>query len=404
MKRLTILIAALALLAALPALAEVPCAYYSAHGDHEWIQVGFTYPSCTENGYVYLECATCHTQDTIVNAAYGHSWQYTGVTQSPTCTASGWYEERCVNCGKTNHVATPPVEHKWVKAGYDTPSTCTVQGSRMEECANCGQIRTIELPLIDHTFGEWQVLVAATDATAGARVRTCTMCGTEETHVYYVDGTLYRGGPSGAAVAELQQMLIDLHYLNDRADGSFGKKTEQAVKDYQSAAGIDPSGIAFPQTLAALKEAWTQAMGGAPSAPGAGFDPNDAPPFCIRTPEIGGTRIDFCAVHGAIYAQERAARQAAVSDAEALQALRTAVSMWLEEIDALYGQLEAQLPEADKALALEARDAFASMLTTQETALASAYGTESPEALRFELSILHEQATTLCGLLNMTYE
>ena len=48
--------------------------------------------------------------------------------------------------------------------------------------------------------------------------------------------------------------------------------------------------------------------------------------------------------------------------------------------------------------------AFAAMLTAQEAALSSVYGEDSPEALRFELELLHEQATTICGYLNMAAE
>ena len=61
----------------------------------------------------------------------------------------------------------------------------------------------------------------------------CTVCGKAQSEDFYPDGTLYRGMGKNNDVAELQRMLIDLRFLNDKADGIFGKKTEQAVKDYQ---------------------------------------------------------------------------------------------------------------------------------------------------------------------------
>ena len=61
-KRLVfLLIALLALM--LAASAEVYCPYFDAHGDHNWQQIGFTYPTCIEPGYVYLRCADCGTED-----------------------------------------------------------------------------------------------------------------------------------------------------------------------------------------------------------------------------------------------------------------------------------------------------------------------------------------------------
>ena len=400
MKKLTFLLIMLLLaLPALPALAEVPCSYYSAHGDHDWIQTDVSLPTCTDYGYVYLECQVCHTQDTLVNPPYGHSWEDIA-NAPPTCTSSGWRMQECTECYATRNLEIPKLEHKWVQVGNDTPSTCAQKGSRTEQCMNCGQFRTIELPLIDHVFGPWFVLEPATDHSAGTRARTCSVCGQEETHFYYMDGTLYRGGPSGQAVADMQQKLIDLHYLNDRADGSFGKKTEQAVKDFQQASGLEVTGVGFPQTLEALLAAWEQAMGIAtgPKVPVGGA------PCCIRTPGPESTEVSFCAVHGALYEKELELRMKAANEDEAIAALRDSVSLWLEDLDGLYTQWEARLGEADKSLALEARNAFAAMFRAQETALTAVYGADSRELLTIELGLLHEQATTLCGILNLDAE
>ena len=49
-------------------------------------------------------------------------------------------------------------------------------------------------------------------------------------------------GSQGEAVEEVQQWLINLGYLNDVADGKFGKKTEKAVKAFQKTLGVKQSG------------------------------------------------------------------------------------------------------------------------------------------------------------------
>lgn len=59
-------------------------------------------------------------------------------------------------------------------------------------------------------------------------------------------------GSKGDDVKALQQKLIDLHYLDDVADGSYGEKTKAAVEKFQSAAKLSVTGIADPTTQAVL--------------------------------------------------------------------------------------------------------------------------------------------------------
>ena len=72
-------------------------------------------------------------------------------------------------------------------------------------------------------------------------------------------------GSSGEAVRDLQQMLMDMYILNDKADGVFGAKTETAVMAYQQQAGLGADGIVWPQTLDQLILDWQRAMGYAPA-------------------------------------------------------------------------------------------------------------------------------------------
>lgn len=62
-----------------------------------------------------------------------------------------------------------------------------------------------------------------------------------------------RRGSSGKQVKYLQQALIGLGYLSGSADGSYGPKTVEAVKKYQSAYGLSADGSAGPDTLTSLK-------------------------------------------------------------------------------------------------------------------------------------------------------
>lgn len=59
-------------------------------------------------------------------------------------------------------------------------------------------------------------------------------------------------GSTGEDVKKLQQALIDLGYLSDTADGTFGAKTQDAVTLFQAVNGLDADGLAGAKTQALL--------------------------------------------------------------------------------------------------------------------------------------------------------
>ena len=59
-------------------------------------------------------------------------------------------------------------------------------------------------------------------------------------------------GSTGEDVKKLQQALIDLGYLSDTADGTFGAKTQDAVTRFQAVNGLDADGLAGAKTQALL--------------------------------------------------------------------------------------------------------------------------------------------------------
>ena len=59
-------------------------------------------------------------------------------------------------------------------------------------------------------------------------------------------------GSTGADVKKLQQALIDLGYLDDIADGTYGAKTQDAVTLFQAVNGLDADGLAGAKTQALL--------------------------------------------------------------------------------------------------------------------------------------------------------
>lgn len=59
-------------------------------------------------------------------------------------------------------------------------------------------------------------------------------------------------GSTGEDVKKLQQALIDLGYLSDTADGTFGAKTQDAVTLFQAVNGLDADGLAGARTQVLL--------------------------------------------------------------------------------------------------------------------------------------------------------
>lgn len=67
-------------------------------------------------------------------------------------------------------------------------------------------------------------------------------------------GTL-KVGSKGTDVKELQNKLIELGYLDGKADGVYGSKTAEAVKAFQKASKLTADGVAGVKTLNSLKSA-----------------------------------------------------------------------------------------------------------------------------------------------------
>jgi hypothetical protein len=66
---------------------------------------------------------------------------------------------------------------------------------------------------------------------------------------------LLKKGMTGTDVVELQTLLTQLNYLNDKIDGDFGAKTEEAVKKFQKAEQLEVDGEYGEKSHKALMEA-----------------------------------------------------------------------------------------------------------------------------------------------------
>lgn len=76
---------------------------------------------------------------------------------------------------------------------------------------------------------------------------------TEETTAPKEEKSSYQIGDEGDVVGEIQYNLYELGYYDGDIIGVFGEVTEQAVKDFQSANGLEVTGVADEATIALLR-------------------------------------------------------------------------------------------------------------------------------------------------------
>lgn len=90
----------------------------------------------------------------------------------------------------------------------------------------------------------------------------------------YVESLTLREGDRGADVTSLQTQLLELGYLTpEGVDGIFGPKTEDAVKAFQRAQGLEIDGIVGPNTRGTLQ----QELGAPERSPAVAPEPQPRP-------------------------------------------------------------------------------------------------------------------------------
>lgn len=92
----------------------------------------------------------------------------------------------------------------------------------------------------------------------------------------YEPSTLHNGS-RGEEVRELQQDLITLGYLKGKADGVFGKQTENAVRSFQRKNKLTADGLAGAKTRALIRSKASGSASSAPAPSSASPDPTPAP-------------------------------------------------------------------------------------------------------------------------------
>ena len=247
--------------------------------------------TCTEEGEQHRECKLCGNKETKSIKKLAHEFGKWNVLEEATCTEKGERMRRCLVCGYREVQEIEKVPHEYGKWTVTKAATCTEKGEQVRTCLVCGNKETQVLDMLPHAYGSWKVTREATCTREGKRVRTCTVCGYQESqsiaklpHDYKWEitvkttdhsagtrakvcsvcgqvaeeqsfdptGTLRRGA-RGDEVRELQQLLADQAYLaQSSVDGIFGGGMERALMQFQQDQGLNPDGVAWPQTIKRL--------------------------------------------------------------------------------------------------------------------------------------------------------
>ena len=221
---------------------------------HEWSDWKVeTEATCSAKGVKTRVCSRCGEKQSKDIDKLPHEYGKWTVESEPTCTEEGQRSRKCQVCGYVDKQAVKKLPHEYGEWTILWEPTCTEEGQRSHVCQVCGYKESTSIPKLPHEYSEWSISVPATDHSSGMRAHTCLNCGYTEETAYDPEGTL-RPKAKGQEVREMQQLLADQGYMKARAvDGSFGSATQKALKRFQKDQGLEPDGIAWPQTLKRLK-------------------------------------------------------------------------------------------------------------------------------------------------------
>ncbi len=204
-------------------------------------------------------------------------------------------------------------------------------------------------------------------------------------------------GSKGEEVTELQQMLVDLGFLDDKVDGAFGSKTEAAVKAFQSYAGLKANGRADDTTIMNLYDVYGTAFA---IMEGDGLGPEELmeiyPHYCSfeGADEWGAT---FCYRHLEMEFVSRWLYRAGMpARLERLLTVR-GTELWIDAIQEMFDEWEGRLSIDQQSSVANQRAAFES---TIEELVGDRLDEGNEESLLRAFTYLEDYSINLCSELH----
>ena len=201
-----------------------------------------------------------------------------------------------------------------------------------------------------------------------------------------------RKGSTGEDVEELQQLLLDCGWLFEEPDGSFGERTEAAVKAYQEYAGFEPNGVVDAAVMQQLRKDravlfgedegyWDEEDGGASNP--------------LNCDAVTGTQYlmtELCVDHDLTNEKMLGVLSEDPEDTE------RAAALWEAEVQALFEKKLQNSSAGDKLLVMAEHAAFKAYAQDYRAALMLRWPEDDTMVDLGMMNLYEDQAVLLCGL------
>ena len=241
-------------------------------GGHYHQYTGYTVltpATCSSYGEAYMYCAICGEPKTEVIQKLPHTWGEWEILLEATDHSAGLRQHTCKVCGTVEQEEFDPegtirpgahgdaveeLQHLLEENGLldrhmvDRDYGWYTEQAVKEAERDAGmEADGIAWPLVmnhlRHDFGNWKYTVFPSYDTVGHKERTCSKCG----YVEKVDiGKKLERGAYGDDVLRLQERLTELGFAIGKPDGSFGRRTQAAIKLIQEIYEFPVDGIVWP--------------------------------------------------------------------------------------------------------------------------------------------------------------
>lgn len=219
-------------------------------------------PTCAETGKQQAVCTVCGNLVRYTMDKLPHNLGEMTVTLEPTCVKKGKGEQTCADCGYVKRSSIEELGHDWGETVTAKAPTCKTTGTNETPCLRCDKKQTEKTDKLQHVYGDWTVTREPEGKRKGLRTGACTLCGATREENFFYEGTLYEGMAPCEEVITLQEQLRDLgFYKGAIRSGQYGELTTGAVARFQEKAGLEATGVAYPETIRELESIWEAATG-----------------------------------------------------------------------------------------------------------------------------------------------
>ncbi|MGN1235130.1 MAG: InlB B-repeat-containing protein [Christensenellaceae bacterium] len=156
---------------------EVPNTEDPATGIHDYsVEIYRTEATCTTDGSVTYQCATCDGVKTETIVTEGHDYERSDIPA--TCTESGQILMTCSRCGDsfTRPDSESPALGHDMQIISSRPATCTEDGYTTYHCSRCDESYTEAIAALEHSYAQTGTIEASC-TVSGRKVYSCMRCG-----------------------------------------------------------------------------------------------------------------------------------------------------------------------------------------------------------------------------------